>query len=149
MAERPFGLHELPEGIKLEFSIDGFAVPSDEAGRFGDADYVELELLDSDGGSDGDERADALSDVQRMLEEAGVDLDAAGSLAQAIQLETSDLVPQINLLSSGEQSAFTVEFLADFDDPRQRRIAVVSDGFSAPRMKSIDIDSPQEASSQF
>lgn len=136
IGERPFLMHELPPGMVMQFTIEGFAPPTDDtiAGNRDIVDYEDRELFAED--DDEDETEDAISEIRKALEESGVDEAAFGSLAAAVQLETVSLVPQVTLLSSGEQTAFTVVFRS-IDPNNQSEVELKADGFSMPRIKSL------------
>jgi type II secretion system protein H len=112
-----FRLHSLPESMRVIWSIEGFSRPgSDNAPQdlsFGSNDQVdELDADDIDA-----------SDVDPDVNPAAL-----------------NLMPQILMLSSGEVTAFTVDFLAVEVGSNSQIMSVISDGFSAPVIKSINND---------
>ncbi len=136
IGERPFLTHELPAGMVMELTVDGFVPPTDEAigGDSDDIDYEDRELFADDDNER--ETEDAISQIRDAIAESGIEESTFGSLAAAIQLETVSLQPQVTLLSSGEQTAFRVVFRSP-DPANESQIELKSDGFSMPRVKSL------------
>ncbi|MGB5324432.1 MAG: type II secretion system minor pseudopilin GspH [Pseudomonadales bacterium] len=106
-----FKAHQLPEGMVVDVSVDGFAVPVDDPGS--ESEFAEIDL---------DERLEA---------EAG-----AANRSRRGSNERGES-PQLLVLSSGEMSVFDVIFEAE-DEPGQRAsYKVSSDGFTLPRVKPL------------
>lgn len=125
-----FRLHALPESMRVTWSIEGFSRPgSDDAPQdlsFGSNDPIdELEAGDFD-----------TSDIDRSEIDTS-DIDTNDS---DINVATRSLMPQILMLSSGEVTAFTVDFLAVATVANSQIVSVISDGFSAPVIKAINND---------
>lgn len=128
MANRPFTQHRLPENMLIDWTVEGFAKPSDLEG----AEYVEIEFEKSDEssstfGGDSEYSAQDYADLGDTAE---------GSLAEAVRQKVVDVTPHVYLLSSGEQTAFKVSFQRDFESEVSQLISVVSDGFSMPYIKT-------------
>lgn len=109
-AEKGFQPHILPEAMLLNWQIEGFRRQNP------DLDEAQ-EYLDSDAFSFGEDRDDNNSN-----EQSG---------------EVLSVTPQILLLSSGELTAFTVDFGPADDVRNTYLVQVISDGFSQPSIKSI------------
>lgn len=137
MNNEPFEMHTLPENVVLRYSVEGFSRSQADGSLYGSPDYEEIELF----AETEDPDTQALREAVRALEQQGVDLAAQGSLGEAIRQETIDLTPQIYTLSSGEQSAFEVEFLAGVPDQVGLIVRVESDGFSRPVVVSDSAES--------
>lgn len=129
MEQRPFTVHKLPEGMKLDWRIEGFARPSDgDDGQFVEIDF----LVDDDKKNEAEGFDQRLSDIDDDTSAAAAD----GSLAQAVSREVLDITPQIYVLSSGEQTAFSASFARDFESSVDNVVTLVSDGFAAPYIKT-------------
>ena len=128
MNTEPFVLHTLPENIALRFSVEGFSRSQGDGSFYDRTDYEEIELF----AETEDPDTQALREAVSALEQQSVDLEAQGSLGEVIRQEAIDLTPQIYTLSSGEQSAFEVEFFAAVPDQAELVVRVESDGFSRP-----------------
>ena len=122
-----FSLYSLPESMRLTWSIEGFSRPgSDDSPQ-------EINFFGS-GNSTGNE-----SDEDDQLSEDS-DLEQAGFGAENIVNERN-IMPQILMLSSGEVTVFSVEFSAIKTVANNYVVAVISDGFSAPSIKSTNDNS--------
>lgn len=110
-----FRLHSLPESMRVIWAVEGFSRPgSDTAPQ--DLSFGSNNKIDK---LDGDEF----------------------SKGEANDAITLNIMPQILMLSSGEVTAFTVDFLAVEEAANSQVVSVISDGFSAPVIKSISDDS--------
>ena len=120
-----FRLHALPESMRVIWAVEGFSRPgSDNAPQdisFGGG---------ADSGFGSNDEIDELAVDELAVDES--DVSDSGSL---------NILPQILMLSSGEVSAFTVDFLAVEELANAQVVSVISDGFSAPVIKSISKDS--------
>lgn len=108
--------YTLPEGMKVRLIVDGFLVPGIEDG----------EVLDIDFRND-----DENSDISVNLGEDN-DLEEEG--------KATDLTPQVLLLSSAEISVFDATLYADESVGNSVSYKVHSDGFSLPRVRSVDFE---------
>jgi len=112
-ATQAFKPHQLPDGMVMRVSVEGFAMPVDDQER--DGEVVEIEFGENVESVD-------YGDAENETDEA----------------KTVDVKPQILVLSSGELSVFSVRFEAA-DEPSQRAAyEVLSDGFSQPRVKGLN-----------
>ena len=125
--QRPFNSHKLPEDMRIDWVVEGIARPVDSES----IQFEEIEFLASDENSDSDYLDGLLSGASQDENAA-----AAGSLASAVAQEVVYLTPQIYVLSSGEQTAFNVSFARNFESNVDSVITLVSDGFSAPYIKT-------------
>ena len=118
-----FRLHSLPESMRVTWAVEGFSRPgSDTAPQnlsFGGNADAGIGSNDKTDSFDGDELAEGA-------------VNDSGAL---------NIMPQILMLSSGELTAFTVDFLAIEEVANSQVVSVISDGFSAPVIKSISNDS--------
>lgn len=114
-----FRLHSLPESMRVTWSIEGFSRPG--------SDNAPQDLSFADGANIG------FGDNNKADELDGDESDIAS--------DELNIMPQILMLSSGEVTAFTVDFLAVETVANNQMVSVISDGFSAPVIKSIDNDS--------
>ena len=122
-----FSLHSLPESMRLTWSVEGFSQPgSDDSPQ--DINFF------GGGNTAGNE-----SDEDDQLSE-GSDPEPAGFGAENIVNERN-IMPQILMLSSGEVTVFSVEFSAIKSVANNYVVAVISDGFSAPSIKSTNDNS--------
>jgi type II secretion system protein H len=123
-----FRLHSLPESMQMSWSIEGFSQPgSDDTPQNinfgGGSSIAEDRDEDVESGSDGygDGYDDAYDD----------------GYADKRDIAERNVMPQILMLSSGEVTVFSVEFSAIETVANNHIIAVISDGFSIPSIKSI------------
>lgn len=128
MRNRPFTQYTLPANMLIEWTVEGFAKPSDLEGT----EYVEIDFEKSD------ERSDSIfgGDSEYSTQDSALNGATEGSLAEAIRQKVVDVTPHVYLLSSGEQTAFKVSFQRDFESDVSLLISVVSDGFSMPYIKT-------------
>ncbi len=115
-----FRLHALPESMRVIWAVEGFSQPG--------SDNAPQDLSFGGGAVGGFGSNDKIDDL--AVDED--DVSDSGSL---------NILPQILMLSSGEVSAFTVDFLAVEELAHAQVVSVISDGFSAPVIKSISNDS--------
>jgi general secretion pathway protein H len=112
-ATQAFKPHQLPDGMVMRVSVEGFAMPVDDQER--DGEVVEIEFGEN---------------VESV--------DYGDAENETDEVKTVDVKPQILVLSSGELSVFSVRFEAA-DEPSQRAAyEVLSDGFSQPRVKGLN-----------
>lgn len=116
-AEKGFQPHLLPTSMLLSWEIEGFRRQNpdiDDQGDYQDSSKFGF------GDDEGDLDADRLnnSDAQR-------------------DNQILSVTPQILLLSSGELTAFTVDFGPAENVRNAHMVQVISDGFSLPSIKSI------------
>ena len=115
-----FRLYSLPESMQLSWSIEGFSQPGNENAP---------QDIDFGGNSAGNEYTDDEEFEAYSNESNGYDDES--------DIAERDIMPQILMLSSGEVTVFSVEFSAIENVANNHIIAVVSDGFSTPSIKSI------------
>ena len=113
-----FATHKLPEGITVEWRIDGF-IPPDES------EAVQFEL----GDETDSEESRALERSRSVAGDGGESLDGEQAL---------DVQPQLLTLSSAELSVFEVDFVPAENSQSRARVRVSSDGFSLPVVSAID-----------
>ena len=113
LSTQAFKPHQLPDGMVMRVSVEGFAMPVDDQER--DGEIVEIEFGEN---------------VEPV--------DYGDAENETDEVKTVDVKPQILVLSSGELSVFNVRFEAA-DEPSQRAAyEVLSDGFSQPRVKGLN-----------
>ena len=117
---RAFRLHALPESMRVIWAVEGFSRPG--------SDNAPQDISFGGGADSGFGSNDEIDEL--AVDES--DVSDSGSL---------NILPQILMLSSGEVSAFTVDFLAVEELANAQVVSVISDGFSAPVIKSISNDS--------
>lgn len=115
-----FRLHALPESMRVIWAVEGFSRPG--------SDNAPQDISFGGGADSGFGSNDEIDEL--AVDES--DVSDSGSL---------NILPQILMLSSGEVSAFTVDFLAVEELANAQVVSVISDGFSAPVIKSISNDS--------
>jgi len=111
-----FATHRMPEGIQMEWSIDGF-VPPDDGDMvkfdFGAEDAESAEEAYSFPGPEGDQENPESVTTQRAVE----------------------VQPQLLLLSSAEFAVFDVDFIAVEQTEARQRVRLSSDGFALPSIR--------------
>ena len=138
----PFGSqafkpHELPPTMQINWEIEGFSR------RIVNAEG-ELEAIESDqsfvsfggSGADTEKATFGLGEADLDLPSNGVAENSAGASLRAQPI--FKITPQILLLSSGEMTAFSVEFTAADGVENAAAAELISDGFSRPEIKMID-----------
>lgn len=118
-----FAAYKFPEGITIEWSIDGFVPPYD-------GEAIEFSFLDDD--SEKDASTTSTFDTQ---EDSGDTLAATG--------EELGVQPQLLLLSTAELSVFEVDFIPDAVEEIAHRVRVSSDGFSLPAINILNANEPE------
>jgi general secretion pathway protein H len=116
LAAKPFLPHVLPEGMRIDWVIEGFSAPGAE--RDGNRQEFDFNgLLDSEN-KDNAEQADSwFGKSDNGEQETG---------------EETHLQPQILTLSSGELTVFSITFMAAEDQNSRVSYTLKSDGFSMP-----------------
>ncbi len=112
-----FKLHEFDEQMQISWTIEGFSRQQGDT--------------DSRFGGDGDK---LFGDED---ENQFVEINDTRDHDDENNNEVLNLTPQILMLSSGELTAFTVDFFATMDVQNKTVFQVVSDGFSRPTIKNV------------
>jgi len=116
LAKKPFLPHELPEGMRIDWVVEGFAMPGDEQNN--SARKLDIkELLDRD---------------TKEQDEQGQSWFAQNEEQEQAQPDTVRLQPQILTLSSGEITVFSITFMAADERASKVSYQLASDGFSMP-----------------
>lgn len=117
--KKPFLPHELPEGMKMHWSIEGFASPiNDEDTGAGNISDFGFTAEDQDSDNIFDPQSDSFGEQEKNS-------------------NILNLQPQIFTLSSGEVTVFSIT-LSAIDLAAQRgEFIISSDGFSMPRIKKV------------
>jgi len=115
-----FRLYSLPESMQLSWSIEGFSQPGNENAP---------QDISFGGNSSGNKYTD-----DEKFEAYSNEFNDYGDESDVVE---RDIMPQILMLSSGEVTVFSVEFSAIESVANGHIIAVISDGFSTPSIKSI------------
>lgn len=111
-----FTTHTLPEGIHMEWSIDGFIPPDDR-------DLVKIDF----GAGNTKTGEEEFSFAELEGEQQNTDLISA---QQAIAVQ-----PQLLLLSSAEFAVFDVDFIPVEQSEARQRVRLSSDGFALPSIR--------------
>ena len=122
-----FRLHSLPESMQLSLSIEGFSRPGSDAAP---------QAVNFGGSRSSDLTENNENDQSNGLYSFEADSSDGGN--EGLEL---NIMPQILMLSSGEVTVFSLEFSAVEDVTNNAVIAVISDGFSSPSIKSISDNS--------
>lgn len=120
-ASQAFKPHKLPDTMRMQWKIEGFSRPnSDEESGSSFLDANEFSLGEEQGG-----------EGSQQFSFGG---DANDPAADASN-EIISLTPQILMLSSGELTAFSIDFEAADEVANNTQVQLISDGFSMPSIK--------------
>lgn len=120
-ATQAFKPHKLPGTMRMQWKIEGFSRPnSDEESESSFLDANEFNLGEEQGG-----------EGSQQFSFGG---DANDPAADASN-EIISLTPQILMLSSGELTAFSIDFEAADEVANKTQVQLLSDGFSKPSIK--------------
>jgi len=142
---RSFNFHRLPDGMKVEWQVEGFSMQTAK----NETRYVELDFNEIVANArDASLEVDLDETDTESLDDTADNLDSlSGSLDEMAQVVVLDIKPQVFLLSSGEQTAFEVDFGSDSekeDNSTASSVRLKSDGFSIPYLLTLQSNDEEQ-----